>query len=99
MILVHRIGAVVTAAVLAIFGAVGLAGGLAFFSTAGRPVLGLSSNGLLSAVSLTTAAVLATSRGQFALAIAFGLVLLAIAFAVNLLVTLAQQRDARSSPL
>ena len=33
---------------------------------------------------LTTAAVLATSRGQFALAIAFGLVLLAIAFAVNL---------------
>jgi tungstate transport system permease protein len=46
---------------------------------------------------LTTAAVLATSRGQFALAIAFGLVLLAIAFAVNLFVTLVQQRDARSS--
>jgi tungstate transport system permease protein len=42
---------------------------------------------------LTTAAVLATSRGQFSLAIAFGLVLLAIAFAVNLTVTLAQQRD------
>jgi len=46
---------------------------------------------------LTTAAVLATSRGQFALAIAFGLVLLAIAFAVNLLVTLVQQREARAS--
>ena len=46
---------------------------------------------------LTTAAVLATSRGQFALAIAFGLVLLAIAFAVNLLVTLAQQGDVRPS--
>jgi tungstate transport system permease protein len=46
---------------------------------------------------LTTAAVLATSRGQFALAIAFGLVLLAIAFAINLFVTLAQQREARSS--
>ena len=43
---------------------------------------------------LTTAAVLATSRGQFALAIAFGLVLLAIAFAINLFVTLAQQREA-----
>jgi tungstate transport system permease protein len=42
---------------------------------------------------LTTAAVLATSRGQFSLAIAFGLVLLAIAFAVNLTVTVAQQRD------
>jgi tungstate transport system permease protein len=42
---------------------------------------------------LTTAAVLATSRGQFALAIAFGLVLLAISFAVNLAVTLAQHRQ------
>ena len=41
---------------------------------------------------LTTAAVLATSRGQFALAIAFGLILLAIAFAVNLTLTFAQQR-------
>lgn len=40
---------------------------------------------------LTTAAVLATSRGQFALAIAFGLILLAIAFCVNLALTLAQQ--------
>lgn len=43
---------------------------------------------------LTTAAVLATNRGQFALAIAFGLVLLAIAFAINLALTLAQQRQA-----
>jgi tungstate transport system permease protein len=42
---------------------------------------------------LTTAAVLATSRGEFALAIAFGLVLLLLAFAVNLVVTLAGQRD------
>jgi tungstate transport system permease protein len=41
---------------------------------------------------LTTAAVLATSRGEFALAIAFGLVLLAIAFGVNLAVTITQQR-------
>jgi tungstate transport system permease protein len=42
---------------------------------------------------LTTAAVLATSRGQFALAIAFGLVLLVIAFAVNLTITIAQHRQ------
>lgn len=42
---------------------------------------------------LTTAAVLATSRGEFALAIAFGLVLLLIAFAVNLAITLAQHRQ------
>ncbi len=43
---------------------------------------------------LTTAAVLATSRGQFALAIAFGLVLLLIAFVVNLVITTAQHRQA-----
>jgi tungstate transport system permease protein len=42
---------------------------------------------------LTTAAVLATSRGQFALAIAFGLVLLVIAFVVNLAMTIAQHRE------
>ncbi|OZM80290.1 ABC transporter permease [Pseudonocardia sp. MH-G8] len=42
---------------------------------------------------LTTAAVLATSRGEFALAIAFGLVLLLIAFVVNLVATLAGQRE------
>ncbi|MEO3869492.1 ABC transporter permease [Nonomuraea sp. B12E4] len=41
---------------------------------------------------LTTAAVLATSRGQFSLAIAFGLILLLIAFGVNLALTLIQQR-------
>ena len=39
---------------------------------------------------LTTSAVLATSRGQFALAIAFGLILLMIAFVVNLALTLIQ---------
>lgn len=42
---------------------------------------------------LTTAAVLATSRGEFSLAIAFGIVLLAIAFAVNFAVTIVQQRQ------
>ena len=42
---------------------------------------------------LTTAAVLATSRGNFALAIAFGLILLVIAFAVNLVLTLAGQHE------
>jgi tungstate transport system permease protein len=42
---------------------------------------------------LTTAAVLATSRGDFALAIAFGLILLVIAFAVNLVLTLAGRQE------
>ena len=44
---------------------------------------------------LTTAAVLATSRGEFALAIAFGLLLLGIAFAVNVALTLAQPHPGR----
>jgi len=41
---------------------------------------------------LTTAAVLETSKGEFAIAIALGLILLAIAFAVIVVLTLAQQR-------
>lgn len=41
---------------------------------------------------LTTAAVMETSRGDFAAAIAYGLILLTIAFAVVLVLTLAQQR-------
>jgi tungstate transport system permease protein len=41
---------------------------------------------------LTTAAVLAASRGEFGRAIALGLVLLLIAFAVNVVLTFAQQR-------
>jgi hypothetical protein len=55
---VQRIGALAVAAVIAVFGVLGLAGGLDFFSTDGSPVLGMSSNGLLSTISLLTAAVL-----------------------------------------
>jgi hypothetical protein len=90
VILVHRIGAVVTAAVLGTFGGVGLAGGLAFFSTRGRSVLGLSSNGLLSVVSLVTAAVLLAAavrggRTASTVAIVIGALFLVSAF-VNLAV-------------
>jgi tungstate transport system permease protein len=41
---------------------------------------------------LTTAAVLETSKGNLALAVALGLILLLLAFTVNLVLTLAQQR-------
>ncbi len=41
---------------------------------------------------LTTAAVLEASRGEFALAVALGLILLAVAFSVNLALTTIQQR-------
>ena len=52
---VHRVGAVAVAAVLLVFGLLGFAGGLDFFSTRGEPILGLSSNGLLSTISVLTA--------------------------------------------
>lgn len=55
---VHRIGAVAVALVVLVFGVLGFADGLDFFSTSGQPVLGMSSNGLLSTISVLTAAVL-----------------------------------------
>jgi hypothetical protein len=55
---VHRLGAIAVALVVLVFGLLGFAGGLDFFSTSGEPVLGMSSNGLLSAVSVVTALVL-----------------------------------------
>jgi hypothetical protein len=55
---VHRVGALGVAAVILVFGLLGFAGGLDFFSTSGEPILGMSSNGLLSTISVITAAVL-----------------------------------------
>jgi hypothetical protein len=61
VLLVHRAGAIVVALVIAVFGVLGLANGLDFFSTQGEQVAGLSSNGLLSIISLATATVLVVS--------------------------------------
>ena len=63
---VHRIGALVVATVIAAFGVLGLLDGLDYFSTDGERIAGLSSNGLLSTISLLTAAVLvvAAVRGS-----------------------------------
>jgi tungstate transport system permease protein len=44
---------------------------------------------------LTTAIVLETSKGHFGIALALGILLLAITFAVNWLLTVIQQRGAR----
>jgi len=41
---------------------------------------------------LTTATVMETGKGNFALAIALGIILLALAFAVNYILTAVQQR-------
>lgn len=55
---VHRVGAVVVAAVIAVFGVLGFVGGLSFFDTQGAPIAGLSTNGALSTISIVTAVVL-----------------------------------------
>jgi len=62
---VQRIGAIAVGLVILVFGLLGFANQLAFFSTEGEDVLGLSSNGLLSTISVVTAVVLfvAAARG------------------------------------
>jgi hypothetical protein len=62
---VHRVGAVLFALGLWVFGILGLVNRLDPFTTNGTPVLGLSSNGLLSVISLIVGAILiaAAMRG------------------------------------
>src|SRR3954449_1021442 len=55
---VQRTGAIAVGAFLVVFGLVGLVGGLRFLSTEGERVLGLSSNGLLSTLSVVVGLVL-----------------------------------------
>jgi hypothetical protein len=55
---VQRLGAVSVGAFLLVFGVLGAAGGVGFLSTQGERYLGLSSNGLLSALSIAVATVL-----------------------------------------
>ena len=61
---VQRTGAVLVALFLLVFGLLGAAGGLDFFSTEGTRVLGLSSNGLLAAISVLMALVLLTAAAR-----------------------------------
>jgi Domain of unknown function (DUF4383) len=55
---VHRVGAVLFGLGLGIFGVLAFVDRLDMFSTTGRQVLGLSTNGLLSTISLVAAAIL-----------------------------------------
>jgi hypothetical protein len=61
---VQRIGAVVVALILLVFGLLGFAGGLDYFSTQGERILGLSSNGLLSTISVVMAVVLLVAAAR-----------------------------------
>ncbi|MGR6967273.1 DUF4383 domain-containing protein [Geodermatophilus sp. URMC 61] len=61
---VQRTGAVLVALILLVFGLLGFAGGLDFFSTEGERILGLSSNGLLSTISVVMAVVLLVAAAR-----------------------------------
>lgn len=61
---VQRTGAVLVALFLLAFGLLGFAGGQGFFSTRTRPVLGMSTNGLLSTLSVFVAVVLLVAAAR-----------------------------------
>jgi hypothetical protein len=86
---VHRIGAVVVAAVIAAFGILGLVNGLAYFSTDGQRVAGLSSNGLLSTISLLTAAVLVAAAFRGSRVASTTMLVIGVLFLVSALANLA----------
>ncbi|RBY84234.1 DUF4383 domain-containing protein [Blastococcus sp. TF02A-26] len=86
---VHRIGALVVAAVIAVFGVLGLLDGLDFFSTDGGDVLGLSSNGLLSTISIATAAVLVFSAFRSPRTASTVMIVVGVLFLLSALVNLA----------
>jgi hypothetical protein len=86
---VHRVGAMVVAAVIAAFGILGLANGLAYFSTDGERIAGLSSNGLLSTISLVTAAVLVAAALRGSRIASTTMLVIGVLFLVSALANLA----------
>jgi hypothetical protein len=86
---VHRSGAVLLGLVLLTFGLLGFLDGLAYFSTEGGNVAGLSSNGLLSTVSVVTAAVLIGAAVRGARTASTVMLVLGVAFLLSALANLA----------
>lgn len=89
---VQRIGALVVAAVILVFGLLGFAGGLDFFSTEGEPILGLSSNGLLSTISVLTAVVLVVAALRSPRVASTVMIVVGVLFLVSALANLAVLR-------
>ena len=86
---VHRVGAVAVALVVLAFGLLGFAGGLDYFSTSGRPIVGLSSNGLLSTISVVTAVVLIAAAVRGARIASTVMLVIGVLFLVSALANLA----------
>jgi hypothetical protein len=89
---VQRTGAVLVAAFLLVFGVLGFAGGLDFFSTEGEQILGLSSNGLLSTISVVVALVLLGAAARGPRVASTVMIVVGTLFLLSALVNLAVQR-------
>jgi len=91
---VQRLGAVAVGLTLLVFGALGVTGGVGFLSTHGEHHLGMSSNGLLSALSLVVAAVLLGAALRGPRTASTVMIVLGALFLVSALVNLALLRTA-----
>ncbi|SDN51047.1 protein of unknown function [Geodermatophilus sp. DSM 45219] len=89
---VQRAGAVLVAAFLLVFGVLGFAGGLDYFSTEGRQILGLSSNGLLSTISVVVALVLLVAAARSPRVASTVMIVVGTLFLLSALVNLAVLR-------
>jgi len=86
---VQRTGAICVGAFLVVFGLVGLIGGLSFLSTRGERVLGLSSNGLLSTLSVVVGLVLIGAALRGPRVASMVMMVLGVLFLLSALVNLA----------
>jgi hypothetical protein len=91
---VQRVGAVSVGGFLLVFGLLGAAGDVGFLSTHGGRYLGLSSNGLLSALSIVVAVVLLGAALRGPRAASTVMIVLGVLFLVSALVNLALLRSA-----
>jgi hypothetical protein len=89
---VQRLGAVVVGLVLLVFGLLGFTTGVPFLSTRGEDVLGLSSNGFLSAISVAVAAVLVGAAARSPRLASTVMIVLGVLFLVSALANMAVLR-------
>ncbi len=89
---VHRLGAVIVGLMLLVFGVLGFVRGVPFLSTVGRPILGLSSNGLLAGLSVVVAAVLVGAALRSPRLASTVMIVLGVLFLLSGLVNLALLR-------
>jgi hypothetical protein len=89
---VQRIGAIAVALFLLVFGLLGFAGGLEYFSTNGQRILGLSSNGLLSTISVVVAVVLLVAAARSPRTASTVMIVIGALFLLSALVNLAVMR-------